>query len=125
MPADALPLNGTTPLDSAVPVEQAKQAFSTETFTLVCVLFGLALILLVVVIYGRRKKIRRRQQLSHSAWPASASRNNSPPATLSRDSRHRKRRRKRRSEERPRNPTLAETSGLPPKRPDDQPPTGL
>ena len=36
-----------------------------------------------------------------------------------------RRRRRRHRGHRPRNPTLAETGGLPPPRPEDQPPTGL
>jgi len=38
---------------------------------------------------------------------------------------HRHRRRKRRRDHRPRNPTLAETGGLPPPRPEGQAPPGL
>ena len=94
-----------------------------DTYTLIIALaIVVALIALSVIIF-RRKKIKRLGTLSRSAWPASASKNQDPGGTLHhREHRHRHRKRR---EHRPRNPTLAQTGGLPPRRPEDETPAGL
>lgn len=79
------------------------------------------LVLGLVLFLGAKRYVRRKKHHAHS----------SPPAILAaRDQdaddghrHHRKRRRKRRRDHRPRNPTLAETGGLPqPRSPDTPPP---
>jgi hypothetical protein len=92
-----------------------------ETSTTLRVLILVSGLLVLLVVVSRWKKIRRLSSLSHSAWPASTSKRPHPTreGLFSRDS-HRRRRRRR--EHRQRNPTLAETGGLPPIRSEIQPP---
>lgn len=77
----------------------------------------LCLLLLGLILFQRRRKLRRRQMLHRSPWPASASKNQGMVGKLSRG------RRRKRRHQRPMNPTLAQTGGLPPVRPLDEPPT--
>jgi hypothetical protein len=96
-----------------------------ESMVVVTILVVVALILILAVIISRRKKIRRLSGLSRSAWPASASKNHDPGGAPLRSGKSRHRRhRHHRHENRPRNPTLADTGGLPPRRPEGQPPPG-
>ena len=83
---------------------------------LVVVIAGL---LFFLAAYFRYHKKSAPLKLERSPWPAAASKN-SP--NRSRLFARRKRRRKGRSEILTRNPTLAETGGLPPRRPENQPP---
>lgn len=100
--------------------------FPGDIFTTLGVLLVVAALLILLVILVRRKKIRNHGNLSRSAWPAGASNNLNPPAgSLRPRDGHRRHHRRRRREHRPRNPTLADTGGLPPKRPNDQPPPSV
>jgi len=107
------------------PDRSAKDSFR-EILEVVAVLGLLALALILVVMISRRKKLKRLSGLSRSAWPARASRNEDPGGSSHRSTHHHhhRHRRRHRHEERPRNPTLADTGGLPPRRPADQPPPG-
>lgn len=71
---------------------------------------------IVLIAYSSRRRNRRHRHHSHS--------DQSEPAPAESEHEHRKRRHRRRSAHPsyPTNPTLAETGGLPPVRPDDQPP---
>jgi hypothetical protein len=107
-----------------LPPEPAATHAGKEMFVLMGMLALVAVALLIMVIVMRRKKIRRLNSLSRSAWPASASKNKNPDrGTI--QPRESRRHRRRRREHRERNPTLAETGGLPSKRPDDEPPPAL
>lgn len=73
-----------------------------------------------LLFLGAKRYVRRKKRHSHSSSPAIL-------AARDKDeddghSRHRKRRRKRRRDHRPRNPTLAETGGLPQPRSPEAPP---
>ena len=96
-----------------------------EMFFLMGMLTLVALGLLLMVVFMRCKKIRRLNHLSRSAWPASASKNQNPDGETIQPRESRRHRRHRRREHRPRNPSLAETGGLPSKRPEDEPPPAL
>ena len=84
-----------------------------------------AVILLIVLYINFFHKMKgertRRHRHSGSGTGASA---DGEAASGEGGTRVRRRKRKRRREHRPRNPTLAETGGLPPMRPEDQPPRG-
>ena len=94
--------------------------FASETMLLVGILVALTLALFLLAYLLRRK---RRQGLSRSPPPPSfsqsAARKN---AAASQHGRRRRKWHRRRREHRPRNPTLAETGGLPPIRSEDKPP---
>lgn len=95
-------------------------ASSTHQYVILLAAIGLtSLLLLGLTAFQRRRKIRRRKMLHRSPWPSSASKNPGSAAKLSSGRRRRKRR-----HERPMNPTLAQTGGLPPARPADEPPRG-
>ena len=107
------------------PPEPAATHAGKEMLVLMGMLALVAVALLVMVIVMRRKKIRRLNHISRSAWPASASKKQDfDGGTIEPRDGHRRHRRRRR-EHRERNPTLAETGGLPSKRPDDEPPPAL
>jgi hypothetical protein len=91
-----------------------------ESIFLFGVLLALTVALFIWAYFLRRKRNRRRSKRKHSS---SSSQNNAENVvTLLQGGRRRRRRHRRRREHRPRNPTLAETGGLPPIRPEDQPP---
>ncbi len=86
------------------------------------------LALLWAVFFRRRRRHRHHHHHSHShpdSVPAAS--DPAPPAAQPQEAdaapplHHRHKRRRRRHKERPRNPTLAETGGLPPVRSDDPP----
>jgi len=89
------------------------------------ILFGalavLVVCLVVLVAYLLRKK-NPPDQLQRSAWPASASKSAPVRNRLTTHSQKARRHRRREQKFTTRNPTLAETGGLPPRRPEDQPP---
>jgi hypothetical protein len=86
---------------------------------LVLLLGALSLGLLIWAAFYRKSKQRRRHRHRPHAWQVD------PTETRSdRRRRHRERRRHSEHPKLPMNPTLAETGGLPPRRPEDQPPVG-
>jgi hypothetical protein len=97
-----------------------------ESFITLSTLALVVALLAVMVLAFRKRKHRHHSGLSRSAWPESA--HKQPPIEsdfASANGQIHRRHRKRRKEHRQRNPTLAETGGLPPARPDDVPPPGL
>lgn len=82
---------------------------------------GLVLLLVVWAMFIRKQKARRRRIYKHEphTWQRD-------PAADKERRRRRRHERKRRTAhpDRPLNPTLAQTSGLPERRPDDVPPPG-
>ena len=86
-------------------------------------MFGALFLVSVVIVIGTisLRKRRRARRSHHHQSPRPAPRNSPEPeakfALMTR------RQRRRRREHRPRNPTLAETGGLPPLRQDNPPPT--
>jgi len=91
---------------------------SASTRELIAILAAVGLLvclLLVWAIFGRQRQ-RERSRLSDQDWTREK---NSGDDAGSGGKESRRRRRRRRREHRPRNPTLAETRGLPPLRPED------
>lgn len=90
---------------------------TSDAFIVTGAAIGVALVLVVWIAFFRKKG------KPEYAYPAS-----SEERSLSRDQsaqkgeRRRRRKRRRVREHRPRNPTLDKTGGLPPPRPEDQPP---
>ncbi|MHB8523722.1 MAG: hypothetical protein ACYDH9_23610 [Limisphaerales bacterium] len=88
---------------------------------------GLLLILMAGAKYFRRSRHHQHDHHHRHHGSDSADTRSAPAAADSEDPddsgphRHRHRRRRRRRDHRPRNPTLAETGGLPPERPDEPP----
>ena len=100
--------------------ESGLPRLSPETILLFGVLVVITLALLLLAYILNRK---RHRGLSRSPHPPSLSQSETGKNVASTQASHRRRkRRRRRREHRPRNPTLAETGGLPPVRPEDQPP---
>jgi len=90
------------------------------------ILFGVLATLTFFLILAFAWKTRsRRLKLQRSPWPADASKNSPNDSRLSTKAPGHRRRRGRQRENLTRNLTLAETKGLPPRRPEDQPPPGL
>src|SRR5262245_46968847 len=101
---------------------QAKPARWTNEVVIVCGIVGVLTILLVAWAWLSRRKERRRRELSNFGRvlrrPSERDAQRSDSGASSGDegdgnSRPRRRRRRRRRGHRPRNPTLAETGGLP------------
>lgn len=88
------------------------------------IIFGAVLLvaILAFVWVGMFRKPRRRHSRHHHHHHHHH--RPQPESRPSEDTSLFRKRRRRRREHRPRNPTLAETGGLPPRRPDDVPPTG-
>jgi type VI protein secretion system component VasK len=78
---------------------------------------AVSLLVVLWAIFLRRKRKRRRKH-HHSSSPASAPELRQVPMATPEPEKHHRHRRSRRRH-RPRNPTLAETGGLPPIRPDE------
>lgn len=74
---------------------------------------------LVWAAFYRKSKSRRVRIRRPHTWQSEPGETRS-----SRRQRHRERQRRSAHPRSPKNPTLAETGGLPPRRPEDQPPTG-
>ena len=92
-----------------------------ETIFLFAVLLAMTLALFFCAYVMYRK---RRHGLSRSPYPPSLTKNEvGEKAGATPAARRRRKWRRRRREHRPRNPTLAETGGLPPIRSEDQPPS--
>lgn len=122
LPALLAQLGGNNISDLVKPQTSALRP-SSDFLPFIAALAGIVFLVILLVVISRRRKICRLSKLSRSAWPASASRNQTTGGTLSRREPRRHRRRKYR-EPRTRNPTLADTGGLPPRRPEGQPPQG-
>jgi hypothetical protein len=91
---------------------------NTELMILFAVLAVLSVVLLIAAAYLRRGPLRhqhRRHHHHHSGKPSEQGTGTVNPAPP------KKWRRRRRRDHRPRNPTLAETGGLPPVRSDNAP----
>lgn len=82
---------------------------------------GLGFLIWAAFFYTRRRSRRKRHHHHHRSTSSGSLAESSQ--TVERESGSRRRRRRRR-DHRPRNPTLAETGGLPPVR-EDRPPAGL
>ncbi|MBI3852132.1 MAG: hypothetical protein HY298_17885 [Verrucomicrobia bacterium] len=105
--------------------QPANQLVATRRFDevtiFVAVLVAITLLVFLFAYLLHRK--HRRRGLLRTPHPPSFAQIHSPDGASASPPRHRHRRRHRhRKEHRPRNPTLAETGGLPPIRPEDQPP---
>jgi hypothetical protein len=101
-----------TEVGSPRPIHEAILLFS------VLAVLTMALFLLAYIRYRKR-----RRGLARSPHPPSFSQSESRKnAASSQGGRRRRKWHRRRREHRPRNPTLAETGGLPPIRSEDQPP---
>lgn len=84
---------------------------------------GFIFLVWAAFFYTRRRRRKHRPHHRHDRTADAPTTANAKSETES-ESRHRRRRRRRRRDHRPRNPTLAETGGLPPIR-GDGPPAGL
>lgn len=94
---------------------------STHEMALLFGVFGVLAMALFLLAYLKRRK--RRQGLSRSPHPPSFSQSEARKnAASAQRGRRRRKWHRRRREHRPRNPTLAETGGLPPIRSEDKPP---
>jgi hypothetical protein len=101
----------------------------TEILILLGVLFLLSVALTVWVLKGRTPGGSSRRRSRHRSHRHSKPEVPTTEARAAEDEddgkgRRRRHRRKRGGDHRPRNPTLAETGGLPPVRPEGQPPSG-
>jgi hypothetical protein len=114
-------------LAAANPVEQfqrevnqpvQKTFFSSNDTTIaIAVSVGIGLLLCIIVVVRHRRnmeKSERRRLIETSVRPSRSQRDDDEEGS------GRRRRRKRRRPHRPRNPTLQDTGGLPPPRPDDE-----
>ena len=90
-----------------------------DTLLLLAALAALALLLVLLAVLFRRSK-KKHGELQRSPWTDSPAYNYDHAKKI--PVKEKIRRRIRRREHRPRNPTLAETGGLPPRRGEDQPP---
>ena len=104
-------LEGLNPLTSTTPVARTTGLFFKDV--LVIIATGLALGLMLLL--WARHYVKRKKRLQHHDRKVAS---RSLPAASDQDEEeqpqhHSRRRRKRRREHRPRNPTLAETGGLP------------
>ncbi|HEY2950973.1 MAG TPA: hypothetical protein VGK40_00240 [Verrucomicrobiae bacterium] len=104
-------------LENVLPKKPDKTAFRfDDTLVIVCAALGVALILFLWAYFIRKGRSRRSRTLARSgARPAD--REHSSGFFTGR--RRRRRRRRDHPDDRPRNPTLGETGGLPPQRPDE------
>jgi len=91
-----------------------------ESMFLFGVLLALTLALFIWAYFLRRK--RRRHHARSSRSSSGSQSHTDKVVTVFQGGRRRRKRYRRRREHRPRNPTLAETGGLPPIRSEDQPP---
>jgi hypothetical protein len=103
--------------------EPGLQRSTHESIFLFGVLLTLALALFIWAYFLRRKRHRLHARRKHS--PPLSQYNAGKVVTVLQGGRRRRKRYRRRREHRPRNPTLAETGGLPPIRSEDQPPPPL
>lgn len=132
-------MNAVTPLAmlAAIPPETGlgpQAPGSGQDFLIVliaCAALGLVILGSITLWLQSRKHRRHRHRSSHHRGGAAATRATPDPVeedesgTSAGTSGHSHGRRRRRRAHRGRNPTLAETGGLPPPRPDGQVPTGL
>lgn len=117
-----------------VPLPPKVPGTARDTLIILIAASGVGLVLLgVFTLWVKRRRSRHRHHRRHHRQHLHVE---APPteAAVSAEAEldsvagptsHRHRRRKRRREHRPRNPTLAETGGLPPPRPEGQVPPGL
>jgi hypothetical protein len=104
-------------LDEVMPKKPGKNAFRLDdTLVIVGAALGVALILFLWAYFIRRGRNRRSRTLARSAVRPTDREHSSGFFT---GRRRRRRRRRGHPDERPRNPTLGETGGLPPQRPDE------
>jgi hypothetical protein len=117
-------LEGLNPLNPTAPVGRSAGLVFKDM--LVIVGTGLVLALLLILWARHYEKKRQRRHHHHHLEPAAATPVTAPEAEdedeeeedgAQLDGRHRRRRRHRR-DHRPRNPTLAQTGGLPPAKPE-------
>ena len=91
----------------------------TDTTRDAILIFGtLTLVTVIMIVWAVYIRKRRRHHSHHYEYPAPGAANGAPGESSS--SKRRKWRRRRR-DHRPRNPTLAETGGLPPARSEEPP----
>jgi hypothetical protein len=103
------------------PAEKLQLPTTKTSPELFWVLVAIGAIVLVIIAWAL---FFRRRPDEVSGWGPARSHYHEPSADLGSKSSHgsrRRRRRRRRREHRPRNPTLAETGGLPPVRPEQSP----
>ena len=118
-----------------VPLPSSTPGVLRDTVVILITVAALGILLFsVLTLWVKRRRSRHRHHRHHHRSEARATQpaenptenaieNLTEPDTATGSHRHR--RRKRRREHRPRNPTLAETGGLPPPRPEGQAPPGL
>jgi hypothetical protein len=93
-----------------------ERAFSANEMLLIALVGGgVGLVIIIWAIFFRKRADEERHPVPESRRP-------DPDDEENADGRVRRRRRRRKRPHRPRNATLSETGGLPPQRPEDEPP---
>ncbi len=116
-------LEGLNPLNPTAPVSKSSGLLLKD----VLLIIGIGLVLASILVLGARFYMRHKQQRrnhhhqEHKPVPAKVANDSEHDEDNPRRSRRHRRRRHRR-DHRPRNPTLAETGGLPPAKPEAPPP---
>jgi len=109
-------LDGLNPLNPTVPISKGSGMVFKDVLLIVMVGLTLGLILLLFArIYVRKSKNRRHDRTADTPRPAAHNDDEEEEQYQGRRRRHRRRRHRR--DHRLRNPTLAETGGLPPPKP--------
>ena len=104
-------------LDEVLPKKPDRSLFRfDDTLIIVCAALGVALILFLWAYFIRKGRSRRNRTLSRGGARPTDREQSSGFFT---GRRRRRRRRRDHPDDRPRNPTLGETGGLPPHRPDE------
>ena len=113
------------------PVAQSTWTVLSDLMLIVGAGVGIAALLIVWVLYARKRRLSNHQhhrqhhhheRSSAPARPPEPAREEEGDDSDEHQHHHHRRRRVRRRDHRPRNPTLAETGGLPPVRPGDATP---
>ena len=104
-------------LEDLLPKKPGKSAFRLDdTLIIVAAALGVALLLFLWAYFIRKGRSRRSKTLSRTGVRPN---DREQSAGFFTGRRRRRRRRRDHPEDRPRNPTLGETGGLPPQRPDE------
>jgi hypothetical protein len=102
------------------PVAKSLREHISDIFLVLAAILALTLVLLVWAKYLRKSKSSRSRSRTVSTAPVAKTEDSE---TEGHSRRRRRRHKRRRQDFRDRNPTLAETGGLPPLRSEGQPPT--
>jgi hypothetical protein len=117
-------LQGLNPLNPAAPIGTTGGLLLKDVLLIIGTGLVLAALLLIWARFYVRNRAGRRHQQHHHRRPSSASAAASADieSDFEPNGRRRHRRRRRRRDHRARNPTLAETGGLPPAKSEELPP---